>query len=141
MHVDDYSPPKRSLLTTLREFLYGVFGLEFAQHALEMRASVESLFMMSIVGDMIGIPIMLVGWMVGIFGVFYYYYHFIPGHDRLTNKIKDFGRRYLQELGFFSKTQPSQKNKNNSHSTNPEPGFKIIFLFHLRSPDPQRTEN
>ena len=59
---------------------------------------------------LIGIPIMLVGWMVGIFGVFYYYYHFIPGHDRLTNKIKDFGRRYLQELG-FSKTQPSKKDK------------------------------
>jgi len=32
--------------------------MEFTEHALEMRASVESLFMLAIVGDMIGVPIM-----------------------------------------------------------------------------------
>lgn len=42
----------------VREFLYGMFGMEVAEHALEMRASLESLFMLAIVGDMIGVPIL-----------------------------------------------------------------------------------
>ena len=33
-------------------------GLELAEHALEMRASVESLFMLATVGDMLGVPVM-----------------------------------------------------------------------------------
>ena len=33
-------------------------GLEFAGHALEMRASLESLFMLATVGEMIGVPIL-----------------------------------------------------------------------------------
>ena len=41
----------------IREFLYGLFGLEFAGHAMEMRASLESLFMLGTVGDMIGVPV------------------------------------------------------------------------------------
>ncbi|MFN3741683.1 MAG: hypothetical protein ACK4VW_03295 [Anaerolineales bacterium] len=40
------------------EFLYGMMGFEFAQHALEMRADVENLFLLAIVGDMIGVPIL-----------------------------------------------------------------------------------
>jgi hypothetical protein len=35
-----------------------MFGMEFAGHAMEMRASLESLFMLGIVGDMIGVPIL-----------------------------------------------------------------------------------
>lgn len=42
----------------VREFIYGLFGMEFAEHAMEMRASLESLFMLAIVGDMIGVPIL-----------------------------------------------------------------------------------
>ena len=42
----------------IREFLYGMFGMEMAEHALEMRASLESLFMLAVVGDMIGVPIL-----------------------------------------------------------------------------------
>ena len=42
----------------IREFLYGMFGMEVAEHALEMRASLESLFMLATVGDMIGVPIL-----------------------------------------------------------------------------------
>ena len=42
----------------VREFLYGMFGMEVAEHALEMRASLESLFMLATVGDMIGVPIL-----------------------------------------------------------------------------------
>ncbi|MBO9367785.1 MAG: hypothetical protein J7555_03410 [Chloroflexi bacterium] len=42
----------------VREFFYGMMGYEFAQHALEMRASMENLFLLAIVGDMIGLPIL-----------------------------------------------------------------------------------
>jgi hypothetical protein len=45
-------------LQAIREFLYGMTGLEFAEHALEMRGSLESLFMLGTVGDMIGVPIL-----------------------------------------------------------------------------------
>jgi hypothetical protein len=42
----------------VREFLYGFIGMEIAEHALEMRASLESMFMLATVGDIIGIPIL-----------------------------------------------------------------------------------
>lgn len=42
----------------VQEFLYGMFGMEVAEHALEMRASLESLFMLATLGDMIGVPIL-----------------------------------------------------------------------------------
>lgn len=49
---------KRSWREALRELLFGLFGYEFAQHALEMRASLETLFMLATVGDMIGLPVL-----------------------------------------------------------------------------------
>jgi hypothetical protein len=42
----------------IRDFLYGMMGMEIANHALEMRASLESLFMLGTVGDMLGVPIL-----------------------------------------------------------------------------------
>ena len=45
-------------LSALREFMFGMVGYELSHHALEMRASVESLFMLATVGDMIGVPIL-----------------------------------------------------------------------------------
>ena len=45
-------------LQTIREFLYGMFGMEIAEHAMGMRASLESLFMLGTVGDMLGVPIL-----------------------------------------------------------------------------------
>jgi hypothetical protein len=42
----------------LREFLYGLFGYETAQQALEIRASMERLFLLVTFGDMLGLPIM-----------------------------------------------------------------------------------
>ena len=42
----------------IRDFMYGMFGLEIASHAIEMRGSMESLFMLATVGDMIGIPVL-----------------------------------------------------------------------------------
>lgn len=51
-------PEKKSFWQTAREFLYGLFGMEFAEHAMEMRASLESLFMLGTVGDMLGVPVL-----------------------------------------------------------------------------------
>ncbi len=48
----------RNWLGAVREFLFGMMGYELAHHALEMRASLESLFMLATVGDMLGVPIL-----------------------------------------------------------------------------------
>jgi hypothetical protein len=42
----------------LRQFVYGVTGYEIAQQAVELRASMESMFMLVSFGDMIGLPIL-----------------------------------------------------------------------------------
>jgi hypothetical protein len=41
----------------LRDFAYGMGGYEFARHALETRAALETMFMVVTVGDMIGLPV------------------------------------------------------------------------------------
>jgi hypothetical protein len=40
-----------------REFAYGMLGYEFSQHAREMRNSLETIFIVTTHGDMIGLPI------------------------------------------------------------------------------------
>lgn len=54
----EHMQEKSSLWKGIREFLYGMLGMEFASHALEMRASLENLFMLGTVGEMIGVPIL-----------------------------------------------------------------------------------
>jgi hypothetical protein len=49
---------QRSWAQTIREFLWGMTGYEFAQHAVEMRSTMESLFMAVLFGDMVGIPVL-----------------------------------------------------------------------------------
>jgi hypothetical protein len=41
----------------VREFIYGMTSYEFAQQALEMRASMERLFLVGVFGDMLGVPV------------------------------------------------------------------------------------
>lgn len=48
----------RRAMAGLREFAYGVTGHEFARHAMATRASLETLFMVTCLGDMIGLPVM-----------------------------------------------------------------------------------
>jgi hypothetical protein len=45
------------LRAALREFVYGMTGHEFARHTVAMRANLETIFMVTCVGDMIGLPI------------------------------------------------------------------------------------
>jgi hypothetical protein len=42
----------------LREFAYGMTGYEFARHAIETRAAMENVFMVVVVGDMVGLPVL-----------------------------------------------------------------------------------
>jgi len=78
---------KAGRLQTLREFLYGMFGMEIAEHALEMRASLESLFMLGTVGDMLGVPVLPP----------YYSLRLLP---YLVPQIATWKRRVLREREF-----------------------------------------
>lgn len=48
---------RAGLLGALREFVYGMTGHEFARHAMATRASLETIFMVTCVGDMVGLPV------------------------------------------------------------------------------------
>ena len=61
MTAPTYPPERSSLqraLRALRDFLYGMLGYELAQHALEMRSSIEALFMLATFGDILGVPVL-----------------------------------------------------------------------------------
>ncbi len=72
---------------SVRDFLYGMLGMEFAAHALEMRASLENLFMLGTVGEMIGVPILPP----------YYSLRLLP---YLVPQIATWKRRVLREREF-----------------------------------------
>jgi hypothetical protein len=46
------------LWRTLREIWYGMTGYEFAQHALHLRAELEDVLLLMVVGDIIGVPVL-----------------------------------------------------------------------------------
>jgi hypothetical protein len=50
-------PRRGGFLAAVREFLYGLVGYEFERHAVEMRSSLETLFMTITIGDIIGVPV------------------------------------------------------------------------------------
>jgi hypothetical protein len=68
----------------LREFLYGMSGYEIAQQALELRASMETLFVLVTFGDMIGVPILPP----------YYALRLLP---HLVPQVQTWKRRVLRE--------------------------------------------
>jgi hypothetical protein len=41
----------------LGEFAYGMTSYEFARQAIETRAALENVFLLTLVGDMIGVPV------------------------------------------------------------------------------------
>jgi hypothetical protein len=84
------SPPegRKSRWQSLRDFLFGMMGMEFTTHAVEMRASLESLFMLAIVGDMIGVPVLPP----------YYSLRLLP---HLVPQIATWKRRVLREREFI----------------------------------------
>lgn len=74
-------------MKALREFLYGLFGYETAQQALEIRSSMERLFLLVTFGDMLGLPIMPP----------YYALRLLPF---VTGSIKGWKRQLLREREF-----------------------------------------
>jgi hypothetical protein len=48
----------RSRWHTVREFLFGMFAKDIVEHVMEMRSSLESLFLLVTIGDIIGIPVL-----------------------------------------------------------------------------------
>jgi hypothetical protein len=71
----------------LREFAYGMTGYEFARHAIETRATLENVFMVAVVGDMIGLPVIPP----------YYSLRLLPF---VTPEILAWKRRVLRERDF-----------------------------------------
>jgi len=55
--ADERRGPLARFSSALREFAYGMTGFEFARQALETRAALENIFVLSIAGDMIGVPV------------------------------------------------------------------------------------
>jgi len=49
---------KRGLLTKLKEILYGMGAHDMSRYALRTRASMEHLFILITMGDLIGVPIL-----------------------------------------------------------------------------------
>ena len=45
------------MLKAIREFIYGMYAFEFEKQAVEMRAELESVFMLITMGDMLGVPV------------------------------------------------------------------------------------
>jgi hypothetical protein len=58
MMMEDSMAATGGLGQALREFMYGMSGYEIAQQALEIRASMETLFMLAVFGDMLGVPVL-----------------------------------------------------------------------------------
>ena len=48
---------EKTFFNKVREFLYGMIGYEFEEHAVQIRSSMESLFMAITFGDMLGLPV------------------------------------------------------------------------------------
>jgi hypothetical protein len=50
--------PAIRLRDAIREFAYGMTGYEFVRHAVESRVAIENLFLLAVIGDMVGLPVM-----------------------------------------------------------------------------------
>ncbi len=58
MEKDPSSTPKKGFLRNLQEVLYGMASHDMSRYALRTRASMEHLFILITMGDMIGVPIL-----------------------------------------------------------------------------------
>jgi hypothetical protein len=91
VHDPNMSAPHREggggLRHALREFMFGMTGHEFARHALETRSHLQTIFMVSCLGDMIGLPVMPP----------YYSLRLLPF---VVPEIQSWKRRVLRERDF-----------------------------------------
>jgi hypothetical protein len=73
--------------TALEELAYGATGYEFARHAVEARAALDNVFMLTVVGDMVGLPVIPP----------YYSLRLLP---YVTPNVATWKRRVLREREF-----------------------------------------
>jgi len=57
MHGQIDKGERVGMLKTILEFIYGMYAYEFERQAVEMRAELESAFMLITMGDMLGVPV------------------------------------------------------------------------------------
>ena len=76
--------PKRGFLGVLKDIVYGMSSHEMARHAVRTRASMEHLFILITMGDLLGIPILPP----------YYSLRLLP---YVTPQISSWKRRMLRE--------------------------------------------
>ncbi len=55
---EDSEQPKKGFLKGLREVIYGMAAHDMSRYAVRTRASMEHLFILITMGDMIGVPIL-----------------------------------------------------------------------------------
>jgi hypothetical protein len=58
MEPDEKSEPKKGFFSNMKEVLYGMASHDMSRAALRTRSSMEHLFILITMGDMIGIPIL-----------------------------------------------------------------------------------
>ncbi len=58
MDKDPQNAPKKGLLRNVQEIIYGMASHDMSRYAVRTRASMEHLFILITMGDMIGVPIL-----------------------------------------------------------------------------------
>ena len=82
--ADDKKPTKGGILQVFKDILYGMSSHEMTRHAVRTRASMEHLFILITMGDLLGIPILPP----------YYSLRLLP---YVTPQISSWKRRMLRE--------------------------------------------
>ncbi len=82
--ADEKKPKKSGLLSVFRDIVYGMSSHEMTRHALRSRASMEHLFILITMGDLLGVPILPP----------YYSLRLLP---YVTPQISSWKRRMLRE--------------------------------------------
>jgi hypothetical protein len=84
MASEEKKPKKGGLLSVFRDIVYGMSSHEMTRHAVRTRASMEHLFILITMGDLLGIPILPP----------YYSLRLLP---YVTPQISSWKRRMLRE--------------------------------------------
>jgi hypothetical protein len=82
--ADEKKPSKGGILQTFKDIVYGMSSHEMTRHAVRTRASMEHLFILITMGDLLGIPILPP----------YYSLRLLP---YVTPQISSWKRRMLRE--------------------------------------------
>ena len=82
--ADDKTPKKSTVFQAIKDIIYGLSSHEMTRHAVRSRASMEHLFILITMGDLLGVPILPP----------YYSLRLLP---YVTPQISTWKRRMLRE--------------------------------------------